>query len=178
MSKLDLIKAKSIYQKYYCSFFFIYREEGSDCAEYIRTQVPQEVRRKWAMELMKKNIQAFECSSGVSSDYHSIICILGNHHDDELLRIFADCLRKIKPDPVTRFMICDDILGMRNLKTRIGLLDFAQDNKNLEIFDFFLAYVHDYINNPLEVAENNRARFEDMKEVVAEYDKIRARWRN
>ncbi len=43
---------------------------------------------------------------------------------------------------------------------------------------YYNAYVHDYINNPLEVAENNRARFEDMKEVVAEYDKIRARWRN
>ena len=45
---MDITEAKAIYQKYNCSFFSIFREEGPKCVEYIETHVSQEERRKYA----------------------------------------------------------------------------------------------------------------------------------
>ena len=172
---MDITEAKAIYQKYNCSFFSIFREEGSKCVEYIETHVSKEVRRKWAMELMKKYIPAFEKEPSAFTNYFNISSILGNYHDEEFLMMFVNSLKKINLDPHMRFHVCDDILGMGNLNIRIGFLDYTQDINNKELFDFLLGYVHDYLNYPIEIPDEHKKLYEAMKDVAAEYDKIQAR---
>ena len=172
---MDISEAKAIYQKYNCSFFSIYREEGSKCVEFLETHVPRELRRKWALELMKKYIPAFEKEPSVFTNYFNVSSILGNHHDEEFLMMYVNSLKKLNLAPDMRFHVCDDILGMRNLNTRVGILDYAQDTNNKELFDFLLAYVHDFLNYPIEIPDDRKSRYEAMKDVTAEYDKIQAR---
>ena len=57
----------------------------------------------------------------------------------------------------------------------VGMLDFAEDNADWETFDYLLSYAHSFIENPGEIPPERKQRFEDMKLVVAEYDKIQAR---
>ena len=172
---MDITEAKAIYQKYNCSFFSIFREEGSKCVEYIETHVSQEERRKWALELMKKRIPAFEKEPSDFTNYCGIIRILDNYHDEVFLMMFVDSLKKLNLDPNMRFHVCDDILGMRNLNTRIGILDYAQDTNNKELFDFLLDYVHDFLNYPIDIPDKHKNLYEAMKDVATEYDKIQAR---
>jgi hypothetical protein len=172
---MNIAEAKAIYQKYNCSFFSIYREEGSKCVEYLETHVPRELRRKWAMELFKKYLLVFEEDPSVFTNYFNVSSILGNHHDEEFLKMYVNTLKKLNLAPEMRLHVCDDILGMRNLNTRIGILDYAQDTKNKRLFDFLLDYVHGFLNCPIEIADDRKSRYETMKDIATEYDKIQAR---
>ena len=49
---MTLKEAKNLYKKHRCSLFGVFRDEGPECETFLRVNVSQTVRRKWAMEFM------------------------------------------------------------------------------------------------------------------------------
>ncbi|MCR5343578.1 MAG: hypothetical protein K6E70_09500 [Butyrivibrio sp.] len=54
-------------------------------------------------------------------------------------------------------------------------MDYNKAKADWETFDYLLSYAHSFIENPGEIPQERKQRFEDMKLVVAEYDKIQER---
>ena len=172
---VTLKEAKDLYKKHRCSLFGVFRDEGPECESFLREKVSQTVRRQWAEECFDEFMLEFEHNPDCSYGYHAISSVLHVHHDEALFDKFTSMLKRMTLSPMLKFQVCDDILGMRNLRSKVGLLDYAWDDKNREAFDFMLAFVHEYLNNPVEIPEGRTSRYEAMKEVAAEYDKIQTR---
>ena len=79
---MDYNKAKEMYQKYHCSLFSLFREEG--CYEEFVREYDADIRALWAKEFLREDIDEFR-RNPTFDVYFSISTVIANHHDMENL---------------------------------------------------------------------------------------------
>ena len=147
--------------------FGIAREES--CYDEFRLSYGQDNRNQWAKSFLSEYIPAFT-KNPTWENYYPIYSILRSHHDKENIQLYTGMLKETKIDETLKYGICRDILGMANLNDFIAVLDFANENKDIESFDYLLSFVHSFLDNRDVISEAKMSDIDDMISVAAEYD--------
>lgn len=152
--------------------FGIAREES--CYDEFRLNYGQDIRNQWAKSFLSEYIPVFE-KKPTWENYYPIYSILRSHHDKENIQLYTSMLKDTRIDEALKYGVCRDILGMANLNDFIAVLDFANEKKDTESFDYLLSYVHSFLDNRDTNSAAKMPDIDDMISVAAEYDKIQAR---
>ena len=160
-------EAKRIYFKNGCSAFFMARGEDR-YEEFREMHIPKEKLEEWATEYLKGCIDKISVKE-TRDNFSSANLVIGEHHTRDNLNVFIDMLQNLKFDnEVTPYAVCYSILGMRNLKVNCGILDYAKESKDEELYRSLLELTRVLIEK-IQIDDGKKQIIDEMKELLSNY---------
>ncbi len=160
-------EAKRIYLKNGCSAFFLARG-GDRYEEFREMHIPKEKLEEWAAEYLKDCIDKISIKE-TRDNFSYANLVIAEHHSRGNLKAFIDMLQKLKfGDEITPYAACYSILGMRNLKVNCGILDYAKESNDEELYRSLLEFTRVLIEK-IQVEDDKKQAVDEMKELLSYY---------
>lgn len=164
---MTLKEAKEIYWKNGCSAMFLSRDEDRR-QEFDELQIPKDTREQWATEYLEKCIAEIK-QKETRDSFFTAVLIVGEHRTVENLKLFYEMLRNLHfKDELSKYAVCHSLLGMRNTNIKCGMLDYAKDSKDGELYREMLEYTKSLLNN-MQVDDDKKNIAEQMKDLIRYY---------
>ncbi|WP_026652117.1 hypothetical protein [Butyrivibrio proteoclasticus] len=164
---MTLKEAKEIYWKNGCSAFFLARGEER-YQELSDMHIPRQTLEQWATEYLEKCIAKITKKETWDS-FSTAVLIVGEHRTIENLKLFYEMLRNLHfKDELSKYAVCHSLLGMRNTNIKCGILDYAKDSKDSELYREMLEYTKSLLNN-MQVDDDKKNIAEQMKDLIRYY---------
>ena len=161
---MEIEEAKQFFLECNCSSFYMFDTDYIKYEEFENLNISKNEKAKWAYEYLNKCIDEV-LDNTTSRNYYKISQLLANYHDNIFIKKYTEMLAKIETlKDFDALLICKDILGMRNLNIKCGILDYAIECNDSESTKFLIHYVEDCLVNQAPDDYINR-----MKEKLQEY---------
>ena len=161
---MEIEEAKKFFFECNCSSFFMFHTDNVKDEEFQNLNISKNVKEEWAYEYLNKCIDEV-LDNTTCRNYIKISDLLLNYHNGIFIKKYTEMLAKIQTsEDFDALLKCKDILGMRNLNIKCGILDYAIECNDTEATMYLIHYVEDCLSNQAPDDNINR-----MKEKLQEY---------
>ena len=132
--------AKKLFFVCNCSKY-VMAQTDSKYEEFVNMHISNNILEEWAYEYLDKCI--YDLLDNTTWDnYYKISSLLVNYHNSMFIKKYINMLTKIENNKeFNDILICDDILGMRNISIKCGILDYAIECNDIESVKYMIHFV-------------------------------------